>query len=48
MTHALRFERGLLLKGNGLAEIAPDLWPIAVFTLVVAVIAFWSYRQTLD
>jgi len=48
MTHALRIVRGMLLKGNGLAEIAPDLWPIGAFTLVVAVIATWSYRVTLD
>jgi ABC-type multidrug transport system permease subunit len=39
MTHALRIVRGVLLKGNGLAEITPELWPIAVFTLAVAVIA---------
>ena len=48
VTHALRIVRGVLLKGNGLAEITPELWPIAVFTLVVAVIATWSYRETLD
>jgi hypothetical protein len=44
----LRIVRGALLKGNGLAEIAPDLWPIAVFTLVVAEVATWCYRVTLD
>ncbi len=48
MTHALRIVRGVLLKGNGLAEIAAELWPIAAFTLVVAVIATWSYRETLE
>jgi len=48
VTHALRIVRGLLLKGNGIAEIAPDLWPIAAFTSVIAVIAIWSYRVTLD
>jgi len=48
VTHALRIVRGMLLKGNGLAEIAPDLWPIAVFTLVVAVVATMTYRETLD
>jgi ABC-2 type transport system permease protein len=48
MTHMLRIVRGILLKGNGLAEIAPDVWPIAVFTLAVAVVAVWSYRVTLD
>jgi ABC-2 type transport system permease protein len=47
-THALRIVRGVLLKGNGVADIAPELWPIAVFTLVLAVIATWSYRETLD
>jgi ABC-2 type transport system permease protein len=47
-THALRIVRGVLLKGNGLTEIAPDLWPIAKFTLVVAAIATWCYRVTLD
>jgi ABC-2 type transport system permease protein len=48
MTHALRIVRGMLLKGNGFAEIAPDVWPICVFTLVVAAVATWSYRVTLD
>ena len=31
LTHFLRVVRGILLKGNGLAECAPDLWPIALF-----------------
>src|SRR5580692_2883930 len=48
VTHALRIVRGVLLKGNGFAEIAPELWPIAVFTLVIALIATWSYRETLE
>ncbi len=47
-THALRIVRGVLLKGNGAAEILPELWPIALFTLVVGVIAIWFYRETLD
>jgi ABC-2 type transport system permease protein len=48
MTHILRIVRGILLKGNGFFDIAPDVWPIAVFTLLVAVVAVWSYRVTLD
>jgi ABC-type multidrug transport system permease subunit len=48
VTHALRIMRGVLLKGNGLADILPELWPIVAFTLVVAVIATWCYRVTLD
>ena len=47
-THAMRIVRGVVLKGNGLPEIAPELWPIAAFTLVVAIVAIWSYRETLD
>jgi ABC-type multidrug transport system permease subunit len=47
-THALRIVRGILLKGNGAAEITPELWPIALFTLVVATVAVLLYRETLD
>jgi len=48
LTHFLRVVRGILLKGNGLAECAPDLWPIALFLLVMLAIAVKRYRQTLD
>ena len=48
ITHALRICRGILLKGNGLAEIWPDLWPMAAFVLVVGAIAVRMYRETLD
>jgi ABC-2 type transport system permease protein len=48
LTHFLRVVRGILLKGNGLAEIAPDLWPIALFMLVMLAIGIKRYRQTLD
>jgi ABC-2 type transport system permease protein len=47
-THAIRIVRGVLLKGNGATAIAPELWPIAVFTLCVIAAAVWSYRETLD
>ncbi len=47
-THAMRIVRGMLLKGNGLAEIAPDLWPIAAFMAIAVVIAVRFYRETLD
>jgi ABC-2 type transport system permease protein len=48
LTHFLRIVRGILLKGNGLAECAPDLWPIALFVAVVLTISVKRYRQTLD
>lgn len=47
-THAIRIVRGLLLKGNRLPEILPELWPIAFFTLVVVMVAIRFYRETLD
>jgi ABC-2 type transport system permease protein len=48
LTHFLRVVRGILLKGNGMAEIAPDLWPIALFLLVMLAIGVKRYQQTLD
>ena len=48
LTHFLRIVRGILLKGNGLAECVPDLWPIALFVTVMLTIGIKRYRQTLD
>ena len=48
LTHFLRIVRGIMLKGNGLADIAPHLWPIALFMLAAGSIALFSYRKTLD
>ena len=47
-THAMRIVRGMLLKGNGLAEIAPELWPMALFTVAIIAFATLVYRETLD
>jgi ABC-2 type transport system permease protein len=48
LTHFLRIVRGILLKGNGLDDIAFELWPIALFAAVALAIAVKRYRQTLD
>ena len=48
LTHYLRIVRGVLLKGNGLADIAPEIWPIALFVAVSMFIGIKRYRQTLD
>ncbi|MGA2750413.1 MAG: ABC transporter permease [Verrucomicrobiota bacterium] len=48
LTHFLRIVRGILLKGNGLHETLNELWPIALFAVVVLAIAVKRYRQTLD
>ena len=47
-THFLRIVRGILLKGNGLAEITPHLWPLLLFVVVAMTIGVKRYRQTLD
>jgi ABC-2 type transport system permease protein len=47
-THFLRIIRGILLKGNGLADIAPEIWPLVVFVIVAMTIGVKRYRQTLD
>lgn len=47
-THFLRVVRGILLKGNGPADIWPDVWPLLLFMLVVGTIALLRYRKTLD
>jgi ABC-type multidrug transport system permease subunit len=47
-THATRIVRGVLLKGSGAPDILPELWPIALFMVVVVAIAVWCYRETLE
>jgi ABC-2 type transport system permease protein len=48
LTHFLRIIRGILLKGNGAPDVAPEIWPIALFAAVALVIGVKRYRQTLD
>ena len=47
-THFLRIVRGIMLKGNTMAEIWPDLWPLFLFTLVSGGLALARFRRTLD
>ncbi|MBL0090696.1 MAG: ABC transporter permease [Ideonella sp.] len=48
LTHFLRIVRGIMLKGNGLAQLLPELWPMLAFLLAAGVIALARYRQTVD
>lgn len=48
LTHFLRVVRGIMLKGNGLIEVLPHLWPMALFALAMLTIGVRRYRQTLD
>jgi ABC-2 type transport system permease protein len=48
LTHFLRIVRGILLKGNTVAEVLPELWPIALFATIMVTVGIKRYRQTLD
>jgi len=48
LTHFLRVVRGVMLKGGGFAEVAPNIWPLVAFWMAVAAIALLRYRRTLD
>jgi ABC-2 type transport system permease protein len=48
ITHFLRIVRGVLLKGNGLAEIGAEAWPIVLFMAVVIAVGLKFFRSTLD
>ena len=48
LTHFLRIVRGILLKGNGVFEIAPEIWPLLAFFVFAMAIGIKRYRQTLD
>jgi ABC-2 type transport system permease protein len=48
LTHFLRIVRGIMLKGNGLAQLLPELWPMGLFLAVVSALALARYRQTVD
>lgn len=48
LTHFNRSVRGILLKGNGWADLWPSLWPVALFSVVVMAACVRFFRRTLD
>jgi ABC-2 type transport system permease protein len=48
LTHFLRVVRGVLLKGNGLADVWQQIWQIGLFALLAVVVGVMRYRRTLD
>ncbi|MBO9686855.1 MAG: ABC transporter permease [Mitsuaria chitosanitabida] len=48
LTHFLRIVRGIMLKGNAMSQLLPELWPMLAFLLVAGTVALMRYRQTLD
>ena len=48
LTHFLVLVRGIMLKGNDLVELWPQIWPIVAFMLAVILIGLRFYKRTLD
>lgn len=48
LTHFLQLVRGVMLKGNGMVEMLPQLWPILAFMAAVIALGLKVYRRTLD
>jgi ABC-2 type transport system permease protein len=47
-THFIRAARSIMLKGAGLADVITNIWPLALIFTVIATLAMFRYRQTLD
>ncbi|MDQ8023947.1 MAG: ABC transporter permease [Moraxellaceae bacterium] len=48
LTHFLRLIRGVMLKGNGLPDLWPEIWPLLLFMLAVMLVGLKRFRRTLD
>ena len=48
LTHFLHLVRGIMLKGNTLVDLWPQIWPILAFMLIVIAIGLRFYKRTLD
>lgn len=48
LTHFLRITRGIILKGNTITQVIPQIWPIIIFMLVAMLIGLTRFRRTLD
>ncbi|ODR97113.1 mannose-1-phosphate guanyltransferase [Methyloceanibacter superfactus] len=48
LTHFMRIVRGIMLKGNGFAEMRIDVLALALFLVVAMGLALLRFRRTLD
>jgi len=48
LTHYLRLVRGIVLKGNGLTELWPQLASLAVFAFLFFMFSTWRFSKTLE
>ncbi|GAA4315709.1 ABC transporter permease [Compostibacter hankyongensis] len=46
VTHFIKVVRMIVLKGSGLADLAPELGYIAAFAVVLNAWAIWNYKKT--
>ncbi len=45
LTHWVRAARGVLLRGDGAALVAREMWPVATFAALAAIAAVIAYRR---
>ena len=48
LTHFIRIVRGIMLKGNGFADMRLDVVALAIFMFVAMALALFRFRRTLD
>jgi ABC-2 type transport system permease protein len=48
LTYFNRLVRGIMLKGAGLFDVWPHIWPMLLFIVIVMAIAVRVYKRTLD
>jgi len=48
LTHYLRLVRGIILKGNGLTELWPQLLALAGFAFLFFMFSTWRFSKTLE
>jgi ABC-2 type transport system permease protein len=48
LTHFVQLVRGILLKGNSVDLLMPNIWPLFLFIVIVLGIGLKTFRRTLD
>ena len=48
LTHFIRIVRGIMLKGNGFADMQIDVAALAIFMIAAMALALFRFRKTLD
>jgi ABC-2 type transport system permease protein len=48
LTHFVRAARGVLLRGEGVALVEHEMWPVALFALAAGALGLVSYRRRIE